>query len=97
MIVDTGKKLNENEKTDAMYIITSLNTTLEYLRTIQDFSALNEQQMADYWAGICDAFVEARINEYRWRKEISQKYEVPYTFISRNGDLLIEEPQEEEE
>lgn len=96
MIVDTGKKLNENEKTDAMYIITSLNTALEYLRTIQDFSALNEQQMADYWAGICDVFVEARMNEYKWRKEISQKYGVPYTFISRNGDLLVEEPQEEE-
>ena len=96
MIVDTGKKLNENEKTDAMYIITSLNTALEYLRTIQDFSTLNEQQMADYWAGICDVFVEARMNEYKWRKEISQKYGVPYTFISRNGDLLVEEPQEEE-
>lgn len=96
MIVDTGKKLNETEKTDAMYIITGLNTSLEYLRTIQDFSILTEQQMVDYWAGICDAFIEARMNEYKWRKEISQKYEVPYTFISRDGDLLIEEPQAEE-
>ena len=96
MIVGTGKRLSEDEKTDALYIITSLNTSLEYLRTIQDFSILDEQQMADYWAGICDAFIEARMNEYKWRKEISQKYEVPYTFISRNGDLLIDEPQEEE-
>lgn len=96
MIVDTGKRLSEDEKADALYIITSLNTSLEYLRTIQDFSILDEQQMADYWAGICDAFIEARMNEYKWRKEISQKYEVPYTFISRNGDLLIDEPQEEE-
>lgn len=96
MIVDTGKRLSEDEKTDALYIITSLNTSLEYLRTIQDFSILDEQQMADYWEGICDAFIEARMNEYKWRKEISQKYEVPYTFISRNGDLLIDEPQEEE-
>lgn len=96
MIVDTGKKLSEDEKTDALYIITGLNTSLEYLRTIQDFSILDEQQMADYWAGICDAFIEARMNEYKWRKEISQKYEVPYTFISRNGDLLIDEPREEE-
>lgn len=96
MIVDTGKKLSEDEKTDALYIITGLNTSLEYLRTIQDFSILDEQQMADYWAGICDTFIEARMNEYKWRKEISQKYEVPYTFISRNGDLLIDEPREEE-
>lgn len=96
MIVDTGKRLSEDERTDALYIITSLNTSLEYLRTIQDFSILDEQQMADYWAGICDAFIEARMNEYKWRKEISQKYEVPYTFISRNGDLLIDEPREEE-
>ena len=96
MIVDTGKKLNETEKTDARYIITCLNTSLEYLRTIQDFSVLTEQQMLDYWSGICDAFIEARMNEYKWRKETSQKYEVPYTFISRNGDLLIEEPQAEE-
>lgn len=96
MIVDTGKRLSEDEKTDALYIITGLNTSLEYLRTIQDFSILDEQQMADYWTGICGAFIEARMNEYKWRKEISQKYEVPYTFISRNGDLLIDEPQEEE-
>ena len=96
MIIDTQKKLNEDEKTNASYIITGLNTTLEYLRYVQDFSNLTESQVREYWEGICDVFIEMRLNEHNWRKEISQKYELPYTFISRNGDLLIEAPQEEE-
>ena len=96
MIIDTQKKLNEDEKTNATYIITGLNTALEYLRYVQDFSNLTESQVREYWEGICDVFIEMRLNEHHWRKEISQKYELPYTFISRNGDLLIEAPQEEE-
>ena len=96
MIIDTQKKLNEDEKTNATYIITGLNTALDYLRYVQDFSNLTESQVREYWEGICDVFIEMRLNEHNWRKGISQKYELPYTFISRNGDLLIEAPQEEE-
>ena len=96
MIIDTQKKLNEDEKTNATYIITGLNTALDYLRYVQDFSNLTESQVREYWEGICDVFIEMRLNEHNWIKEISQKYELPYTFISRNGDLLIEAPQEEE-
>lgn len=96
MLTDTGKRLTENERTDAMYVITGLNTSLDYLRTIQDFSALTEEQMAEYWAGICDAFIEARMQEFKWRKDISERYGVPYTFVSRNGDLLVDAPCEGE-
>lgn len=94
MIIDTQKRLNEDEKVNAMYIITGLNTSLDYLRYIQDFSQLSDEQVKEYWEGICDVFIEMRINEHKWRKEISQKYELPYNFISRNGDLLIESPKE---
>ena len=93
MITDTQKRLNEDEKVNAMYIITGLNTTLDYLRYIQDFSQLSDEQVKEYWEGICDVFIEMRLNEHHWRKEISQKYELPYNFISRNGDLLIESPK----
>ena len=84
MIIDTQKKLNEDEKTNATYIITGLNTALDYLRYVQDFSNLTESQVREYWEGICDVFIEMRLNEHNWRKEISQKYELAYTFISRN-------------
>ena len=94
MIKDTNKRLTEEERKDASYIITGLNTTLNYLKTIQDFSSLNEDQMKQYWEGICDVFIANRMEEYKWRKDISEKYDLPYTFISRNGDLLIEEPEE---
>lgn len=91
MLTDTGKRLSENEKTDAMYIIAGLNVSLEYLRNLQDFSQFTDQQVMDYWSGICDAFIEARVNEHRWRKDLSKKYDLPYTFVSRNGDLLIDD------
>ena len=94
MIQDTNKRLNEEEKKDAAYIIVGLNTTLEYLRKIQDFSQLTEEQVKEYWEGVCDVFIESRLREHRWRKEISQRYSLPYTFISRNGELLVEAPEE---
>lgn len=90
---DTGLKLTENERVDAQYIIIGLNTSLEYLHKLQDFSQLTEEQMRQYWEGICDVFIEARMNEYKWRKDISSKYNLPYTFISRNGDLLLEDQE----
>lgn len=94
MIVDTGKRLTDVEKTDAAYVITGLRTTLEYLGKDQDFSTLSADQVKEYWEGVCDAFIESRVNEYMWRKEISQKYSLPYNFISRNGELCIIEQDE---
>ena len=64
MIIDTQKKLNEDEKTNATYIITGLNTALDYLRYVQDFSNLTESQVREYWEGICDVFIEMRLNEH---------------------------------
>lgn len=94
MIQDTNKRLNEEEKKNAAYVIVGLNTTLEYLRKIQDFSQLTDEQVKEYWEGVCDVFIESRLKEHQWRKSVSVKYELPYTFISRNGDLLIEIPEE---
>lgn len=97
MLKETGIKIDENDRLDLNLAIAIRNTALEALSTVNvaericDFKNLTNEEMKDYFSGICDAFIDAEITMHSLRKEISLKYEIPYDFVSKDGDIFIVE------
>ena len=91
--VDSGKRMTGDELNDMMFIMNSLNICREYL-----YQKLNkdmtESQVKEYFQGIIEVFLEAKINEHLWRKDISDKYNVPYTFEVVKGTIVIDKDKE---
>lgn len=90
-----NKKLNETDRLDLNLALTTRNTALTALNGlidanyIKNFSNMSTDQVKEYFAGICDAFIEAECTLHEFRQEFSKKYEVPYDFISRDGELFL--------
>lgn len=96
MLIDTGIKLDENDRLDINTFIEIINTSNKLMSEVDGLEDANEETALEYYSGCAQALVEARVSLHMMRKEISKKYNVPYNFISRNGNLLIEEERKDE-
>jgi len=83
-------KLTEEEKQDAVYWITSLNTSMDII-TRPLPKTVNKEQAEAFYNGICHAFADGKVLEHLWRVAISDKYGVDYAVGYDNGVLFIEE------
>lgn len=94
-MVKSAKNLSESDRLDFNLALSIRNTALTTLNNvtnanyIHNFEAMTTDQVKDYFAGICDAFIEAECTLHEFRQNFAQKYEVPYDFISRNGELFL--------
>lgn len=82
--------LTEEEKQDAVYWITSLNSAMEII-TRPLPKTVNKEQAQGFYNGICHAFADAKVLEHLWRVAISEKYNVDYAVGYDTGRLFIEE------
>jgi len=89
MIVSTGKWVNGEELKDAMSVIINNNTVRQFLDLNAELANMSDEEVSNYIHGVCDAIANVKLNEHLWRKNISKKYDVPYDFICRRGELLV--------
>lgn len=90
MIKNTGIKLDEDDRQDINYAIELINTSYDLMCNPQGAEDVNENDMREYFTGAAMAHVEGRLMLHRLRQEFSKKYNIPYDFISRNGEILLE-------
>lgn len=92
MFVTTGIFLTEEEQQDATLIFTRINTAWQ-LVNMNDVQAANQETARGYFYGVCDALAESKFQEYLWRKEISHRYDIPYNFMYRDGEIFTDDGQ----
>lgn len=89
MIKDTGIRLEENDRLDINYAIELINTSYNLMCNPQGAEDINEEGMREYFTGVAMAEIEGRLMLHRLKQEFSKKYGIPYNFISRNGEILL--------
>lgn len=89
MIKDTGIRLDETDRQDIGYVIELINTSWDLLCNPQGAEDRSEYEMREYFTGVAMAQVEGRVMLHRLRQEFSKKYDIPFNFISRNGEILL--------
>lgn len=94
MIVSTDKWVNEEELRDTFNVITNNNTIRQFMDLKKELADLTDEEVSSYIHGVCDAIATIKLIEHNWRKNISKKYNVPYDFICRKGELLINKEEE---
>lgn len=90
MIKDTGIKLDEKDRQDIGYAIQLINTSWNLLCNPRGAEEKSESEMREYFTGVAMAQVEGRVMMHQLRQEFSKKYNIPYNFISRDGDILLD-------
>lgn len=86
---DLNIKLDEKDRQDINLIITQVNTSTRYLEQLsQSMQDWDSDKMREYLNGCAQSVVESRLNLHLIRLDIAKKYNVPYTFISRDGELF---------
>lgn len=91
--IDAGIRLTGEELNDLAFVMTSLRTCNQFLNQRMNAN-VTEEQAREYYKGVYDAFVEAKINEHLWRLSIVEKYKVPYSFEILKGTLCIDEDED---
>lgn len=97
MLKETGIKIDENDRLDLNLAVAVRNTALDALSVVNtadriaDFEHLDNEELKDYFSGICDAFIDAELTMHDLRKTISKKYNVPYDFVSNDGEIFTVE------
>lgn len=89
MIKDTGIRLDETDRQDIGYAIELINTSWDLLCNPQGAEDRSEDEMREYFTGVAMAQVEGRLMLHKLRQEFSKKYNIPFNFISRNGEILL--------
>ena len=84
--------LTESEIADSMFIVTQLNTVNQYMNIAEQKVLIeNENVLKEYLLGVSSVWIQIKMNEARWRRSLSEKYDLPYDFIFRGGDILVKE------
>lgn len=84
--------LTESEIADSMFIVTQLNTVNQYMNIAEQKVLIeNENVLKEYLLGVSSVWILIKMNEARWRRSLSEKYDLPYDFIFRGGDILVKE------
>lgn len=89
MLVETGIHVTEQERMDFSFMLTSLNTAMEFITKPIPMDT-TEEQLEEYYDGLMKYFKEAKIKEHHLRCAFATKYNVPYEFSFDNGAILIE-------
>lgn len=84
--------LTESEIADSMFIVTQLNTVNQYMNIAEQKVLIeNENVLKEYLLGVSSVWIQVKMNEAKWRKSMSERYDLPYDFIFRGGDILVKE------
>lgn len=81
----------DDDKLESEFVISYINTVYNYLNNPGFDSNTSKEIAMDYIKGICLALMDAKDKEFDWRMSMSHKYDIPYNFIYRGGNILIEE------
>ena len=93
MKVFENVKLTEKEKLDFTYVLTLLNTSMEFcVRPIPVDEPI--ESVKAYYDGIFEHMKEAKVQEHIMRCQLSQKYGIPYEFSYEDGLVGIEDSAE---
>lgn len=90
-MIDLGIKLSEEDRRDLHYVIHLMDTACEVLNNSEDIEVLTEEQYKEYLQAAMECLFEGRLGMYNLRKKFSEKYNIPFNFISDNGDIFIKE------
>lgn len=90
-MIDLGIKLDEEDRRDLHYVIYLMETSCKVLNNSEDIEVLTEEQYKDYLRAAMECLFEGRVGMYNLRKKFSKKYNIPFNFISDNGDIFIKE------
>lgn len=90
-MTDTGIKLEENERLDINYVISTINTADNLMRNISGMEGLTSDQYKEYLDGCAAVANRARVQLHELRKKFSEKYNVPYYAIYRDGEIFLNE------
>ena len=90
-MVNLNIKLDEKDRRDLHYIVYLMNTSCDVINNFKDIEILTEDQYRDYLQAAMDCLFESRMNMYKLRKKFQKKYNIPFNFISINGDIYIED------
>lgn len=89
-MIETNVHLTETERFDFEYVLTSLNSTMEFVTRPLPIDTPIEV-VSEYYDGVMARFKEAKVSEHILRCRYAKKYDIPYDFLYREGDILIAE------
>lgn len=90
-MINTGIKLDEEDRRDLHYIIHLMDTACAVLNNYEDIEVLTEEQYKEYLKASMECLFESRLGMYNLRKKFSKKYNIPFNLISDNGDIYVKE------
>ena len=89
-MIETNVKLTEKEKLDFTYMLTAFNTAMDFcVRPLPIDEPLEEVE--DYYEGVFAHMKVAKVKEHILRCQLSEKYDIPYDFVYKDGKILIAE------
>ena len=88
-MTETGIRLEEDERLDINFVINTINTVDNLIRNISGMEELTDEQYKEYLDGCSAVANRARVQLHNLRKKFSQKYNVPYDAIYRDGEILL--------
>lgn len=85
-------KLTESEAINFESIIIRKNELIRLLTdsNANDYESADEETVKGWFISLVNTLVTFSFEEYRMRKEISKKYNLPYSFIYKEGQVFTE-------
>lgn len=88
-MIKTGIFLSEEDRLDINLAIEIIRTSYFVLDNLEGLENLEESQAKAMYEGACDTLIEGKIMMHNLRKDFSKKYNIPYNFISKDGEIFL--------
>lgn len=85
--------LSDDERTEFESVIVRKRELIRLLTDTKanDYNSTNESVVKGWFISLSNALISYSIEEYRLRKELSKKYNLPYEFSYSNGEIFYRE------
>ena len=92
-------KLTETEAIDFESLIVRKNELIRLLTdsNANDYETADEDTVKGWFIGLVNTLITFSFEEYRMRKELSKKYNLPYSFIYDSGYIFTKETSTSEQ
>lgn len=85
--------LSDSERTEFESVIVRKRELIRLLTDpkANDYNSTNESVVRGWFISLSNALISYSIEEYRLRKELSERYNLPYEFSYSNGEIFYRE------
>lgn len=85
--------LSDNERTEFESVLVRKRELVRLLTDpkANDYNSTNESVARGWFISLSNALISYSIEEYRLRKELSKKYNLPYEFLYSDGEIFYSE------